>query len=154
MKATATELELHKFQLKKGQVIITKDSEDPRDIGIPAFVGEDMPDVVCGYHLTVIEAHDFDLGRYIFRTLQGDLAKAHLFVSAPGVTRFGLSQGSIGDIPIVLPPPASIAQVVDFLDEQSTRFDTLKSKINEAIDLLREKRTALISAAVTGKITI
>ena len=55
MAASATEAEIARFQLKRGQVIITKDSEEWSDIGVPAFVTEDMPDVLCGYHLAVLD---------------------------------------------------------------------------------------------------
>ena len=40
MVATASESEIESFSLKKGDVIITKDSEDPKDIGIPSLVLE------------------------------------------------------------------------------------------------------------------
>jgi type I restriction enzyme, S subunit len=55
MEGSATDAEIDKFQLKKDQVIITKDSEGWDDIGISALVVEDMPDVLCGYHLSIFE---------------------------------------------------------------------------------------------------
>ena len=42
----------------------------------------------------------------------------------------------------------------DAFDRESGRIDELVEKINRSIVTLREYRTALISAAVTGKITI
>ena len=56
MEGSATEGEISRFQLKRGQVIITKDSEGWDDIGIPAVVAEDMPEVLCGYHLSGVRA--------------------------------------------------------------------------------------------------
>lgn len=53
MEATATLKEIEKFALRAGQVFITKDSEGWDDIGIPSLVTEDMPDVLCGYHLAI-----------------------------------------------------------------------------------------------------
>lgn len=44
--------------------------------------------------------------------------------------------------------------MVTFLGSETARIDTLIGKINNSIDLLREYRTTLISAAVTGKIDI
>ena len=44
--------------------------------------------------------------------------------------------------------------VARYLDRESSRIDTLIAKIREAIDRLTELRTALISAAVTGKIDV
>ena len=54
MSARASKEEFKKFLLRKNDVIITKDSENPRDIGIPSFVSHDFEDVVCGYQLNII----------------------------------------------------------------------------------------------------
>lgn len=57
MKATATKSEVAKYTLRQGDVIITKDSETPGDIAIPALVSEDLKGVVCGYHLAIVRPH-------------------------------------------------------------------------------------------------
>ena len=54
MSATASEVECQRWSLKKGDVLFTKDSETPDEIGIPSYVTEDMPNVLCGYHLARI----------------------------------------------------------------------------------------------------
>ncbi len=54
MRATATDREIKKFTLAVGDVIITKDSETPGDIAVPAYVSEDLGGVVCGYHLAIL----------------------------------------------------------------------------------------------------
>ena len=46
MKSTANQSEIDKFKIQCGDVIITKDSETPYDIGIPATVTEDIPNLV------------------------------------------------------------------------------------------------------------
>lgn len=45
-------------------------------------------------------------------------------------------------------------QIAAFLDSETTKIDTLIEKCETAIELLKERRTALISAAVTGKIDV
>ena len=54
MEATATEREISRCSLAIGDVVITKDSEKYDDIGVPAVVREDIPDLVCGYHLAIL----------------------------------------------------------------------------------------------------
>ncbi len=54
MEASATPREMDKFQVKRGDVLVTKDSETPDDIAISALVDEELPGVLCGYHLAVI----------------------------------------------------------------------------------------------------
>jgi len=55
-----------------------------------------------------------------------------------------------------IPSPAIYEQraITAFLDRETARIDALIEKINNSIDLLREYRTALISAAVTGNIDV
>jgi type I restriction enzyme S subunit len=154
MVSTASDAEIEKFRLRKGDVIITKDSEDPRDIGIPAIVLEDMDDVVCGYHLTVIKAHEDSLSKFIHRSIEAHSTKAHFFVESPGITRFGLDQDAIGNIPICVPPESERSELVQTIDRETTRIDILIAKTQHSIELLKERRSAFITAAVTGQIDV
>ena len=52
------------------------------------------------------------------------------------------------------PPLAEQIQIAGFLDSELAKFDTLTIEAQRAIDLLQERRTALISAAVTGQIDV
>ena len=54
MRATATDREVARCSLARGDVIITKDSEKHDDIGVPALVRHDVADLVCGYHLAIL----------------------------------------------------------------------------------------------------
>ena len=60
----------------------------------------------------------------------------------------------IGQIPIALPTLAEQAEIVTYLDRETGKIDTLIFKVGEALEHLKEFRTALISAAVTGKIDV
>jgi restriction endonuclease S subunit len=53
-----------------------------------------------------------------------------------------------------LPPTNELFKIVNFLDEQTAKIDTLMAKQEKAIKLMKERKTALISAAVTGKIDV
>jgi transcriptional regulator len=53
-----------------------------------------------------------------------------------------------------MPPRCEQERIASFLDTQTAHFSALSAKVQEAIDHLREFRTALISAAVTGKIDV
>jgi type I restriction enzyme S subunit len=63
MEATASTTEIERFGLNDGDVVITKDSETPDDIGIPAVVTEKIEGLVCGYHLALIRP-DADWARF------------------------------------------------------------------------------------------
>lgn len=154
MQATASPAEIEQFSLQKGDVIITKDSEDPSDIGIPALVADDVPGVVCGYHLTQIRTGDLNTARLIHRTMQSHVTLAYFFVEAPGITRYGLGQDTIGSVTICLPPLNHRGSIADWIDHETARLDLLALKTKLSIDLLKERRSAMITAAVTGQIDL
>jgi type I restriction enzyme S subunit len=53
-----------------------------------------------------------------------------------------------------LPPAAEQNRIVAFVDRETQRIDAMVEKVRRSIELLKEYRTALISAAVTGKIDV
>lgn len=150
MNATASGAEIEKFALKKDDVLITKDSEDPADIGIPAIVMENMPEVICGYHLTMIRTHQQSVASFIHRSLQSQAVKLHFFIESPGITRYGLGQDAIGDVPVYLPPDDERIRVTSWVNSEAARVDTLIARKIRFIELLKEKRRALIVDAVTN----
>ena len=56
----------------------------------------------------------------------------------------------------VIPRPSFSEQtaIAAFLDRETAKIDALTAEATRAIDLLKERRTALISAAVTGKVDV
>lgn len=66
----------------------------------------------------------------------------------------GLSVESIGNLFCPLPPLDEQCEIADYLALQAERFDLLIEKARKAILLFRERRSALITAAVTGQIEI
>ena len=62
-----------------------------------------------------------------------------------------LSEGDQARMPIAIPPVDEQHAIVDHLDRETARLDELAAKTRETIALLKERRTALVSAAVTGQ---
>ncbi len=71
-----------------------------------------------------------------------------------GSTRDKLTQGQMNAIPVVLPPLDEQHAIAVFLDSETGRIDALCKKAETAIERLQEHRTAIITAAVTGKIDV
>jgi type I restriction enzyme S subunit len=150
METTATREEIEKFHLQEEDVVITKDSEEWDDIAISSLVTKSSPDLVCGYHLAVIRPMAEKLsGRYLSRQFQCSEVNHQLQVAATGVTRYGLPKSAIGEAIIPIPPLPEQQSIAAFLDRETGRIDTLVAKKERLIELLREKRSALISHAVT-----
>ena len=148
MRATATQSEIEKFLIAKDQVIVTKDSETREDIAVPAYVAEDFENVLCGYHLTQIKPKEV-FGKYLFRLFQSRQFNAQFILGANGVTRFGLPQYVISNALIAVPPIEEQRSIARFLDYKTAQIDALIARKETLLKKLAEKRTALISQAVT-----
>ncbi|MHB1549974.1 MAG: restriction endonuclease subunit S [Vulcanimicrobiaceae bacterium] len=150
MNATASLEQIERFSLLPGDVVITKDSETPDDIGVPALVTDAIPRLVCGYHLAVMRPKEGTLfGPYLLRLLQSDPARRYYSLFANGVTRFGLTQYAIRNLPVEIPSIDGQQKIADFLDRETAKADALVAKYERLIELLEEKRVALITQAVT-----
>jgi len=71
-----------------------------------------------------------------------------------GGTKDGLGLDDVNNLSILVPPLFEQEAIVAYLDRETARIDTLVAKVREHIDRLCEYRTALIAAAVTGKIDV
>ena len=122
MEATATEREIERCSLVSGDVVITKDSEKYDDIGVPAVVREDIPDLVCGYHLAILRPMSNKIdGTYLFYALNTREVQHQFHAYANGITRFGLRKADIGRVEIPLPSLSEqrrIAHILSTLDDK------------------------------------
>jgi type I restriction enzyme, S subunit len=73
---------------------------------------------------------------------------------AGGDDRDGLNLDLVGSIPCPLIPIEEQTAIATFLDYETAKIDALINESNKAIDLLKERRNAIITAAITGKIDI
>lgn len=68
--------------------------------------------------------------------------------------RLRLYFDELGRIFVPFPPPEEQSKIVEYLESVENRYDALANAASEQIKLLEERRSALISAAVTGKIDV
>lgn len=150
MRATASADEIERFRLQIGDVVITKDSEEWNDIGVPALVEYSAPDLVCGYHLAILRPRDgIALGGYLLRALQSKGVASQLYVAANGVTRYGLSKDAIKSVVLPVPPLPEQSAIVRYFDIQDRRINRLIRTKRRLIELLNEKKKVTIHRAVT-----
>ena len=150
MQATATDDQIHKFGLLADDVLITKDSETPDDIAKSAYVRNDMPGVICGYHLAMIRPNQkVILGLFIKRLFDSIFIRSKVATLANGLTRHGLSHAAIDCLELPVPPKHEQQAIADFLDRETAKIDGLIEEQRRLVELLKEKRQAVISHAVT-----
>ncbi len=106
--------------------------------------------VVCGYHLALLRpALNRVTGSLLFWSLKATEVLAQFSVRAQGITRFGLTTAAIGDVLVPYPPPAEQPAIAAFLDRETGKIDALVDEQERLIALMKEKRQAVISQAVT-----
>ena len=149
MPATAPLAQVKRFELRPDDVLVTKDSETPADIAIAAHVRDELPGVLCGYHLAILRPLPHVDGRFLVYALQSRPLAAQTDVAASWVTRFALSTGALADLTLPVPGRAEQLAIADFLDRETAKIDALVARKQRLVGLLQEKRTALISHAVT-----
>lgn len=103
--ATAKDKQIEKFQLRKGQVAITKDSETRDDIGIATYIADDFDDVVLGYHCALITPNENIVdGSYLNAFIHSSYIQKYFENNATGSgMRYTLSTDTMNNLPILLP---------------------------------------------------
>ena len=89
-----------------------------------------------------------------FEYLMRSYDTSKVFYGIGGGIRQSMKFADLKRLPVVVPPISEMDAIASHLDRATTRIDTLITKTERSIELLREKRTALITAAVTGKLDL
>ena len=151
MAATATPVECNRWALRKGDVIFTKDSETPDEIGIPSLVATDLPNVLCGYHLGLARpSQTIVSGSFLARSLASRASAQEFGRIANGVTRFGLTLDATRNLRILLPPlpeQRAIAAVLDSIDDAIEQTDVVIAATEQLRDSLLHQ---LLTRGVPG----
>lgn len=113
-----------------------------------------VPEVAyINQHLCLIRPDQEILPIFLGVLLKCNLGQTYFDFSQYGL-KLGLSLEDVREAPVLVPPLAEQAAIVTYVGAETARLDTLTIEAQRAIDLLQERRTALISAAVTGQIDV
>jgi type I restriction enzyme S subunit len=137
--------------LCEGDVLIVQTGAGTGDVGL---VSENEVGYNC--HALIIVAPDKSLlhGTYLSAVLQSTYGQEKLTSIETGAMHPHLNCGEVKFVAIPLPPLAEQLSIVSYINKSADQFDTLTTEAQRAIDLLQERRTALISAAITGQIDV
>ena len=143
---------LHFWALREGDIVTARRGE----LGRAAIVSFKEAGWVCGTgSLRLTPLHNKVSANYLYSLLQSNYAKAWLDRESVGSTMPNLSELLIGQLPVVMPPSlAEQKALLAKLDTLLLRVSQLIERTQQSIDLLKEKRSALITAAVTCKIVV
>lgn len=143
------ELLLRRGRPEIGDVLFTMEAP----LGEVAIV--DRTDIALAQRIVKFRGKPARLGNdFLAYWLMAQPCQEQLQTLATGSTALGIKASKLGMIVCVVPPVAQQQQIVAFLKEQAIRIDALVAQSRHAISLLGERRSVLISAAVTGKIDV
>ena len=140
MFASANPNEISKFQLKKGQVALTKDSETRDDIGIPTYIADDFDDVILGYHCALITPNKAFLdGRYLNALLHTDYAKKYFACNASGSgQRYALSVEALNSFPVPIIPLREQKRIGEIFSALDKKIE-LNRQINQNLEAMAKQ---------------
>lgn len=145
---SVTQAELDRFTIRKGDVLITKDSETPDDIGVPCLIAEDFEKAVCGYHLALIRPEEVLNPSFLSYLFESEATRRYFLAKAAGLTRFGLNTRIIRGVPIPMLPPDEQAAIANVLDAVECAISNAKAVIAKAEHLQK----GLMQQLLTGRI--
>jgi type I restriction enzyme S subunit len=138
-----------RIHLRPGDVLIVQTG----DIGQVAVVPPDFGPASCHALQIARVRRDLLVGDYLAAYLRSPFGRQSLLSRVTGALHPHL-EGGIRDIPVVVPPLRVQSEVVDELRDRGDLIDRLRSNLAGQIELLREHRQALITAAVTGQLDV
>ncbi len=133
-----------------GDILICSRSGSRALIGKCAVVDDNSAGLTFGAFMTVFRSKCSDYLFYVFNSALFVYQSASFQTS----TINQLTVNNLQAFEIPLPPPNEGTAIAAFLDHETQRIDAMVEKVRLSIELLKEYRTALISAAVTGKIDV
>ena len=91
---------------------------------------------------------------FVKQFILSEESQSFLLFSAQGSTMDGLNMQILGDLTVSYPDIGEQSEILEYISKENEKFLRSLELAQSAIDLLIERRTALISAAVTGKIDV
>ena len=141
---------LARHKLELGDIVFARRGE----MGRCAMVTENSVDWLCGTGSLNVRLMPNVFPEFVATYLGTMYVKELLQLESVGSTMDNLNTQILGAVPVPTPPAEEQKSIIDYLNHQTSQLDTLTQEAQTAIALLQERRTALISAAVTGKMDV
>lgn len=144
------------YSVRRGDLLVSR-ANTKELVGSAAVAEKDYPWLyICDklYRITVMPGKA--ASNYLALYFVSNEARGQLELGASGASQSmqNISQSVLMEMPIPLPEPDEQERIINAVAVQCNQIDHLRTNASEAIGLLQERRSALISAAVTGQIDV
>jgi type I restriction enzyme S subunit len=144
------QVRLGRHKLTVGDLVLARRGE----LGRCAVVKETQKGWLCGTGSLRATLSPQLIPDYGFMLISSEGIKVELSLESKGSTMDNLNTEILGKIRIPFPPVQEQSSILDYVEKISQKYDRMEKLAQDQIELLQERRTALISAAVTGKIDV
>jgi len=142
--------ELHrKSRLHAGDIVAVRSGQP----GTCAIIPPNLDGCNC-VDLIIIRKPETCTSHFLRWYLSSDSAKVQFGSGAEGAIQQHFNVSTASQLLVAVPPLSEQDAIVAFVDDATHTLDTLRDEAQNAIALLQERRSALISAAVTGQIDV
>lgn len=149
MTVSCSEEKKRTHNIIKGDIVFTPSSETTEDIGLSALVNEDIQNTVYSYHVIRLRFSEKVNHGYKKYLCNNHFVLNQFSKCAKGTTRQILGRNDFKNIQVLIPLESEQKIIADFLDKKIDIIDSIISKKEKMIELLKEERTAVINEAVT-----
>ena len=145
--------QLERYTLEKGDVLMNEGGDNDK-LGRGAVWQCEIEPCIHQNHVFAIRPFSIE-PEWLDLLTRASYAKFHFFRVAKQSTNLAsISSSNIKETPLVIPPENERQEIMGYVHEKIDSFDKAGERCSTQIMLLQERRTALISAAVTGKIDV
>jgi type I restriction enzyme, S subunit len=138
------------LRARAGDILICARNGSARLIGKNAVIGTEVEGETWGAFMAVLRSPSNFYLRWILNS-QLFTAQIGMFSTS---TINQLTSGTLHNLEIAVPPTAEMKQIADYLDRETEAIDNLIAEAEKVVAVARERRAALITAAVTGQIDV
>lgn len=148
------ESEAKRYSLRVGDVLMNEGGDNDKLGRGTVWQGQIDP-CLHQNHVFAIRPVEALQPHWLATFTQSDQARTYLFLSSKQSTNLAsISASNVMSLEIPIPPIDEQEQVIAYLEHNREKHEMLVEVANETVNLLQERRSALISAAVTGKIDV
>ncbi|MDR3472833.1 MAG: hypothetical protein P4M09_14305 [Devosia sp.] len=145
---------LDAFVLYPGEIVLGMDRPWIGDgLRIAMIEKGDTPSLLL-QRVAAVKPRAANCGRYLYLLLGLPAFFHHCAPEMTGVSVPHISGSQVEDYVVAVPPEAEQLAIAEHVQTRTISFDELIAEAEAAVTLLQERRSALISAAVTGKIDV
>lgn len=145
--------QLARYLLRKGDVLMNEGGDFDK-LGRGALWDGQIEECIHQNHVFAVRPHSIS-PRWLNQVTSSQYAQFYFMGRSKQSTNLAsISSTNIMELPVVLPPAHEQEEILRFVEDESAGSDALNQAAEHAIALLKERRSALISAAVTGKIDV